>query len=126
MAKTEYQQSCSTSAKRKALAAELLALGNELNLETSLDILPREIVVMFAKGDYRLSVDLDGDLPIDCFLGHWYTRGAARYPQDFAATIRGTLNTYHYGKATTHAETFERLAQSIRAGFNALAHLVAA
>lgn len=88
---------------------------------------PREIGLELCFGPYQCMMHFDGAERIDVFMGHWHTNSrkaidsGARYPETFWRV--GSLNTYHYGKATTIETTLPAFLQKLRDGLAILAAL---
>lgn len=118
-AKTEFASAIATQAKRKALRAEIATLAARFGARISEDDGTYQCITL---GPYRVSMDWAYP-KVGAFLGHWFTEGAAQYPKTFAVAIGGTLNTCHYGKATTCETTWQGFVRSLEAGFSALVAL---
>lgn len=131
----EYADRCGTKAKRAALAAELQAKAKEWDVDCAIEVgskggYPDEhetrFVIWF--GPYRVSGGFDGSAGgkrVGAFLGHWHTElgSGAKYPKTFGHTIGGTINQYHYAKATTCKNGWLGFLYSLQAGFVALKEL---
>lgn len=123
----KYKTLCSTLAKRKLLARDIETLASQLGIEIEYGEFdtPKEISMTLYYGPYRVSMSFMGGPCFGEFMGHWYTSpGTACYPNNFGVVIGGSLNTCHYGKATTIEETFDGFKASIRAGFLALKNIM--
>jgi hypothetical protein len=66
-------------------------------------------------------IHFDGDRR-GSFLGHWHvaTESVATYPVTFGVAIFGSVNPFHYTKATTHQVTWHGFLLSIDRGLEAL------
>jgi len=108
----------STTAKREGVAARLASIAESLGATTKRDSMmsSRRIVLRLHHGDYWVMISLDGDSRCEGFLGHWNTEHGARYPKNFGFTVHGSVNEYHYGKATTCVDTPEQFYAAIEAG----------
>src|SRR5258708_26245381 len=84
---------------------------------------PQCIDIGLALGPYLVNLSLNGKSNVGAFLGHWHTacKVDAHYPRTFAADIGGSINTFHYGKATTCEDSFGGLLRSLSYGLEALA-----
>jgi hypothetical protein len=115
----EYSRLCATKAGRAALLVrtEKLASDHGATIERHEFEDPREIGLYLDLGPYRCMIHFEGGSFVGAFLGHWCTQLAsnAKYPKSFWAI--GSLNEYHYGKATTCEDTadafFAKLAQGL-------------
>ena len=122
---------CSTAAKRKALASVILdvaaAHGADAEIVDWSEISPRELSVKISLGDYRCSVDFDGSSAVPGFLAHWHAGAftGAKYPRDFGHVCRGSVNTFHFGKATTCVDTFDELRVTLDRSLDRLSREVA-
>lgn len=120
-----YKQIGSTKKAREKALAELkiLAAENEASLEVD-DLLSdgKHIHLTIAKGAYRVGITLDNIRGLDAFLGHWYTdyKAVATYPKDFGYTVGGSINNYHWRKATTVQYTWDAFKEKIAAGLKVL------
>jgi hypothetical protein len=109
----------STKKKREGVAAQLAEIARSLNAtcqheEAIFD--PRRIYLRLRLGDYWVAISLDGNSHCGGFLGHWNTEARARYPTDFGFTVHGSVNEFHYGKATTCCDTLPEFYAAIEAG----------
>lgn len=119
-----------TKKGREAFTSELLALCAKLGVSADREVdphYPREIKVRIAIGHYRVTVDFDGEEKIDGFMANWYTdvcppnfRELPTYPRDFTCYNLGSINDYHWGKATTVVSTFEALLLAVERSVNRL------
>ncbi|MBS4046555.1 MAG: hypothetical protein KG075_09465 [Alphaproteobacteria bacterium] len=57
---------------------------------------------------------------VGAFLGHWVADRNRKFVPGFGAVIGGSLNTFHFGKATTHAYVSDRYLALLRAGLAAV------
>ena len=125
--KDDYRSHCRSAAGRNRLLARLQELATEVGATLTRGEFddPTEIHVTLTRGPYAVSTWLNGRSNVGAFLGHWHTelRSGATYPRDFAAAIDGTLNTCHFGKATTCENSFAAFLESLRAGFRVLAEI---
>lgn len=135
MAKSAYGQACSTQAKRKSMMAAIKVMAEEVGAKVVAERYvdhfgkPTEASITLTMGNYRVMMDFDGKNDCRAWLGHWYTESHsdAKYPKDFGYVIGGTVNEYHFGKATTCTETtFEIFKERLRSGFLVLKTLVSA
>ena len=124
---SEHSILCRTQAKRERLASEVTRVaescGATVTRGQTLEIEKGTLLRLdIAKGPYRLAIDFDGKSKVGAFLGHWHTetRSEARYPADFGSTVKGTLNTFHFGKATTCEESWSHFVASVEAGLSVL------
>lgn len=121
---TEYKTLCSTKTKRQKLAKEIEILAAEMGatVTTGEYDQPFEITMCLRYGSYRVSMRFCGKTNVGAFLGHWHTDvfSEAKYPSDFGYVIGGSMNTHHYGKATTCEYAFEGFKSSLKAGLNKL------
>ena len=110
MIKSIYATECSTKASRKALADKLTVLGNEAGWEVTCEFDdPREIYISMQRGLRRVSMDLEGHSRVGAYIASWHTQGFTKgiaYPKDFPSS---SVNTYHFGKATTIEYSFSSL-----------------
>ena len=68
-----------------------------------------------------MSDTLEGYTRNTAFVCSWFTNWSdARFPDDFAASIRGSRNEVHKAKATACPETIEALLASIEGGLESL------
>lgn len=120
----DYRYLCSTKAGRTDVARHILAVAKTngaVVIETWEDERHRETYIRLGFGSYRLSIHLEGSGSPGAFKGHWHTDcSGARYPKTFGITIGGSMNTLHYGSATTCEETLIGFLASLERGFNAL------
>lgn len=79
----------------------------------------RERYINLGKDDYRVSIHLEAGSHVNAFLAHWYTssRSDAVYPPDFPS---GSVNQYHFGKATTCERNLEDFLTNLTACFERL------
>lgn len=111
----------STKDKRLKIANNIKSTAEKLGASITINEDPTEITISIKKGHYRISIDLDGKSHVYCFLAHWHTdRTGVVYPKNFDAIIGGSVNPYHYAKATTCEETEEGFLNSIENGLRAL------
>ena len=116
----------STKKKRETIALALEKLAAEhgaSSVRRASSYSTRLLNVTISTGAYWVSINLDGNSGNNVFLGNWNTEGKARYPADFGFTINGSVNEYHFGKATTYAGTPEQLCAAIGAGLRRIATL---
>lgn len=122
---TEHATLCATekSCKRCVARIEALAAKYGATIEFHEFNAPREIGLDLVFGPYRCMIHFDGGSKVGAFLGHWHVdhKSAATYPVTFGADIQGTINTYHYSKATTCAHSWHAFIWSIENGLAALA-----
>lgn len=124
----DYRHMCSTKAGRAEVAHHIVAVARANGafvLETWEDARHREAYIRIGLGPYQVSTHLEGSGSPGAFMGAWHTDcSGARYPRTFSATIGGSINTVHYGKATTCEETLSGFLASLERGFTALKALV--
>lgn len=112
----------STKAKREAIAAQITEIAASEGATVRRDpstwaYAPRKILLRISINSYWVAISLDGDSYAGSFLAHWNTDGhIARYPDDFGFVVRGSVNTFHYGKATTCCDTLEQFYEAVRRG----------
>jgi hypothetical protein len=123
--RSEFATLCATDKSRKKLLARINELAGSLGATVKLHEFngPREIGLTIKLGPYRCMVEFEGGSHVGAFLGHWHTEMASsvKYPRNFASTIQGSLNEYHFGKATSCEDTFDGFLRSLSNGFAALA-----
>lgn len=126
----DYQILCRTKEKRERLAGEIeqLALAHGgVQLERRPLWHPRSLHLVLGFGPRRLTVDFDGDLKINTWLGHWWTDCDApqsvRYPDGFG--VNTDVNLAHHRKATTGAGNWTTFMHALRGCFEDLAALSA-
>lgn len=125
MARTdEFSTMCATKKGRDICAARIIDLALRLGATFERDDRPaeRKIYLCLAYGPYRVSMHFEGGSQVGAFLGHWHTvtSSNATYPKTFAISIGGTINEYHWGKATTCQWTFDGFLRSLECGLTAL------
>lgn len=120
----EFSTMCATKKGRDICAAHVITMALRLGATFERKDRPdhREIYLCLAYGPYRVSMHFEGGSQVGAFLGHWHTAtsSAATYPKTFAVSIGGTVNEYHWGKATTCKWTFDAFLESLECGFAAL------
>lgn len=125
----EYRAVCLTKGGRESAARRITAIAAKhgATVERSNYGGPREVTLSLKLGDFGLLIHLDGASRVGAFLGHWHTNVApfrkVQYPRDFATTIGGSINEYHFRKATTCEETWRGFLRSIDDGLGRLASL---
>lgn len=115
---SEYAICCSTDKGRKRMVARI----EELAAECGATVEPhefngaREIGLELCFGPYRCMMHFDGASRGECFMGHWHTtiESDVRYPDTFWRV--GSLNRYHFRKATTIEDTLPGFLQKLREG----------
>lgn len=128
MSKTEHATACKTAKGRERCAAAVEDLAKRMGATGSrsphYEHAPRRIQLELAFGPYRCSMSFDGDSNVGAFLGHWFVSidSNARYPKAFGVAINGTVNTYHYSKATTCEGAFWTFLYSLEKGLATLAN----
>lgn len=124
-----YKAAVSTKAKRANLAAQLaaLALKHDAVCDIKPGYEPTELCIALSLGPYRVTIALNGRSHVGAFLAHWHTEICSRatYPKSFGLIISGSINEYHYGKATTCEYDFGGLLRSLGDGLSALAQRMA-
>lgn len=120
----EFSTMCATKKGRDICAARVITMALRLGATFERDDRPaeREIYICLAYGPYRASMHFEGGSKVGAFLGHWHTATSsnAAYPKTFAVSIGGTINEYHWSKATTCERTFEGFLRSLECGLAAL------
>lgn len=119
--KTQHKAACSTATKRKGLAEAIVAIAKDCGATCEIKqgaLAPRALNVSATIGPRSVHMCFDGDSNVGAFLAHWCTHGAATFPRDFGCTIGGTVNKFHFGKATTCVDTPEQLIAHVRAGLD--------
>ena len=111
---SDYETTCKTK-KGRILAAlrirkALEDAGAEVTIGQEFDQ-PSEISWSAIIGSYRVFGDIDGKSHVGAFLAHWHTLlgTKATYPKTFGKEIGGSINTFHYSKATGVYDTLEEL-----------------
>ncbi len=112
----KYHQACSTAQKREALFDAIQHLASRYGAEVSSHKEPREIFMCLSVGPYRVTMDFSGFSKVGAFLGHWFTVGDAKFPKNFGVTIGGTINEFHYEKATSCESNFDDFLVSLEDG----------
>jgi len=120
----------STVKKRESIVAALICVASRHGAIVERDECisrDREIYLRIRLAQYYVAISLDRDSNCGAFLGHWNTdhNTTARFPKDFGFTVQGSVNEYHYGKATTCVETLVRFYAAIEAGLTECAKLSA-
>lgn len=122
---SEHAKLCATATSRENLARQVSDLAKRMGAKFERRDgfwAERSISVYLSFGPYRCAADFTAGDKCGAFLGSWYTatKSEATYPVTFAADINGTINTYHYSKATTCANSFETFLVSIERGLESL------
>lgn len=112
----------STKAKRSALAKSLKQIAVDNDATTEITESASALCLRITKGPYRVGIELNGKSQCDALLAHWYVdfKTDACYPADFGYTIHGSINPYHFRKATTCDEDVSLFLESIANGLAAL------
>lgn len=123
---SEHAICCSTEKARKRAVAQIEELARECGATIEMHEFngAREIGLELCFGPYACMMHFDGDCRAGSFMGHWHTGSRdARYPETFWRV--GSLNTYHFGKATTIEDTFAGFLDKLRAGLAILKQIEA-
>ena len=114
----------STKAKRLAIAKQITDLASRYGAtlicgrpydETT------DLSLALRVGQYCMNVGPNGRTHNTAFVCSWYDfLGGCLFPDDFAASIRGSRNEVHKAKATACPETIEALLASIEGGLESL------
>lgn len=119
---SEYAICCSTEKGRKRMVTRIEELASECGATVEMHEFngPREIGLELCFGPYRCMMHFDGTSRVDAFMGHWHvtTESDARYPDMFWRV--GSLNTYHFSKATTIEYTLPAFLLKLREGLTIL------
>lgn len=121
----EFRKTVSTRAKRLAIAETLFSTFSQIDLvECGYKETGKGIRFDLSMGPYKLTVDIDGASSVGAFVVHWYMEPdeLRQYPPYFDTDIGGTLNEYHFRKATSVATNVEELTRSIDGGLCRLVH----
>lgn len=118
---SEHKRLCATKDGRAKLVEcmQAIALAHGATFKLSeVTWSPRDIGCTISLGDYRVNMHFDGASTVDAFLAHWFrdTSSQAKYPAHFGAICGGSVNNFHFGKATTCTDTFEEFRERIGAG----------
>lgn len=110
----------STKAKRRAIAKAIASIAEQTDASVEIKEGPKAIDISVSKGPYRVMIGLDGRC--DFLSAHWHMdhKSDARYPDGFAGAIGGSVNQYHFRKATKFAESVDEFIASLKAGLSAL------
>lgn len=141
---TKRSKELSTVAKREAIASELSKIATLCGATVDREEVDREINLVLRLGHHWVAISLDGDSTWG-ILGHWNIDGrrwisdtglfgwdepghweeqyAPRFPGNFGFTVRGSVNEWHYSKATTCPNTLLQLYEAIGAGLSECARL---
>jgi len=119
---SEYERRCATKAGRAAMVAAIQALAAEIGVacEVGASLSPRSARLSLSHGPYSVGMHFAGGSKVGAFLGHWcvhYSDKEARFPDGFGMIVCGTMNNYHYRKATTCVDSFDLFCAAIRGGF---------
>ena len=106
----------STKAKRSKLVEAVKILAEKHGAIIEIDPRLRDIYVCLSLAPYHVSMDFDGSSRVGAFMGHWFTDEHATFPTNVGITCGGSINTFHYGKATTCEDTFEAFLSRLDAG----------
>jgi hypothetical protein len=120
MAKSEYARLCASKRGREQLVNRMQALAVELGagFGSGPGMLGRRETNCTLSGEgFSVFFHFSAESKVGAYLGHWNAEKEVRFPKSFGSTIRGSVNEYHFGKATTCADTIEEFEAAIRAGF---------
>jgi hypothetical protein len=123
MAKSEHARLCASKRGREQLVNRMQALAAELGaaFECGDGWLGRREKNCTISGEgFSVFFQFSADSKVNAYLGHWNSKDGLRFPKSFGSAIGGSVNEYHFSKATTCVNAIDEFEAAIRAGFEAM------